>query len=88
MEAYLTVMAHFITKDWRLEHFVLETKKMEESHTAEHISQTLKEVISDWDTEFPLSMTMQRIWLHSPISWPRTRCGNCKGSPLHGTIVY
>lgn len=28
---------------------MLATKKMEESHTAEHISQTLKEVISDWD---------------------------------------
>ncbi|XP_065115787.1 E3 SUMO-protein ligase ZBED1-like [Paramisgurnus dabryanus] len=49
MEAYLTVTAHFITEDWRLENFVLATKKMEESHTAEHISQTLKEVISDWD---------------------------------------
>lgn len=49
MEAYLTVTAHFITEAWRLENFVLATKKMEESHTAEHISQTLKEVISDWD---------------------------------------
>ena len=27
MEAYLTVTAHFITEDWRLETFVLETKK-------------------------------------------------------------
>ncbi len=59
MEAYQTVTAHFITKDWRLENVVLETKKMEESHTAEHISQTLKKVISDWDTNgtFPLHGT-------------------------------
>lgn len=27
MEAYLTVTSHFITGDWRLESFVLETKK-------------------------------------------------------------
>lgn len=49
MEAYLTVTAHFTTEDWYLECFVLETKKMEESHTAEHISQTLTEITSDWD---------------------------------------
>lgn len=47
---YLTVTAHLITEAWRLEIFVLAaTNKIEESHKAEHISQTLKEVISDWD---------------------------------------
>ncbi|RXN34368.1 zinc finger BED domain-containing 1-like protein [Labeo rohita] len=49
MEAYLTVTSHFITGDWRLESFVLETKKMEDSHTADHIARELTEIICEWD---------------------------------------
>ncbi|KAM3858642.1 E3 SUMO-protein ligase ZBED1-like [Diretmus argenteus] len=49
MEAYLTVTVHFITEDWRLECFVLETEKMEESHTADHIAHALTEIIYEWD---------------------------------------
>ncbi|KAL7397198.1 hypothetical protein ABVT39_018305 [Epinephelus coioides] len=37
MEAYLTVTAHFITGDWQLESFVLETEKMEGSHSRSHV---------------------------------------------------
>lgn len=40
MEAYLTVTAHFITEDWRLESFVLETEKMEGSHSRSHCAST------------------------------------------------
>ncbi|KAI2660035.1 E3 SUMO-protein ligase ZBED1 [Labeo rohita] len=49
MEAYLTVTSHFITGDWRLESFVLETKKIEDSHTADHIARELTEIICEWD---------------------------------------
>ena len=49
MEAYLTVTSHFITRDWRLKSFVLETKKMEDSHTADHIARELTEIICEWD---------------------------------------
>lgn len=38
MEAYFTVTSYFITGDWQLESFVLETKKMEDCHTADHIA--------------------------------------------------
>ena len=48
MEAYLTVTVHFVTADWRLECFVLETKKMAKSHTAANIEEILSEIISDW----------------------------------------
>lgn len=44
MEAYMTVTAHFITEDWRLECLVLETKHMEETHTAANIAKRLSEV--------------------------------------------
>lgn len=44
MEAYMTVTAHFvkddfITGDWRLQSFVLETKEMGESRTAANTAQ-------------------------------------------------
>lgn len=40
MEAYITVTAHFIKDDWRLESFVLETKEMGESHCRKHCSKS------------------------------------------------
>ena len=37
--------------DWRLEHFVLENKELPGSHTAEHLAETIKECMSDWNVE-------------------------------------
>ena len=33
-------------------------------------------------------MTMQRIWLHAPINWPRTHLGEtCRESVARGTLL-
>ncbi|KAK0135825.1 Zinc finger BED domain-containing protein 1 [Merluccius polli] len=43
MEAYMAVTCHFITQEWELCAFVLETKLMEVSHTGVNIAQQLGE---------------------------------------------
>lgn len=42
-ESYNTVTGHFITPEWELKSVVLETKKVEGSHTAENIASSLRE---------------------------------------------
>ena len=37
--------------NWRLEHFVLESKELPRSHTAEHLTEAIKECMSDWNIE-------------------------------------
>lgn len=41
MEAYMAVTCHFITQEWELSAFVLETKAFESSHTGVNIAQQL-----------------------------------------------
>lgn len=41
MEAYMAVTCHFITQEWELSAFVLETKAFELSHTGVNIAQQL-----------------------------------------------
>ncbi|XP_060781454.1 zinc finger BED domain-containing protein 4-like [Neoarius graeffei] len=48
MESYMTVTAHFISDNWRLHSFVLETKVLEVSHTAANIAERLSEVMADF----------------------------------------
>lgn len=44
MEAYMAVTCHFITREWKLCNFVLETKVMEVNHTGVNIAEQLGEV--------------------------------------------
>ncbi|KAK1891812.1 Zinc finger BED domain containing protein 4 [Dissostichus eleginoides] len=44
MEAYMAVTCHFITQEWELCNFVLETKVMEVNHTGVNIAEQLGEV--------------------------------------------
>ncbi|KAK5921552.1 hypothetical protein CgunFtcFv8_018910 [Champsocephalus gunnari] len=44
MEAYMAVTCHFITQEWKLCNFVLETKVMEVNHTGVNIAEQLGEV--------------------------------------------
>jgi len=49
MDGYMTVTAHFISKDWQLHAFVLETKVLEVSHTAANIAERLGEVMEEFE---------------------------------------
>lgn len=48
MEAYITVTAHYITKDWNLKARVLTTSAMTERHTAANIADRISAVIKEW----------------------------------------
>lgn len=41
-ESFGTVTAHFVDKEWQLKSAMLETRKIEESHIGEAISENLK----------------------------------------------
>ncbi|XP_053374207.1 E3 SUMO-protein ligase ZBED1-like [Mercenaria mercenaria] len=56
-ESYDTVTAHFINSNWELRSAVLQTTKVEGSHTGEHIAERLKEMVSDWNIPVPTVVT-------------------------------
>lgn len=47
-QAYLTVTAHYISSEWRMKCFVLQTRPLHESHTSEHLSEALTQALRDW----------------------------------------
>uniref|UniRef100_A0A8C7R8M3 HAT C-terminal dimerisation domain-containing protein n=1 Tax=Oncorhynchus mykiss TaxID=8022 RepID=A0A8C7R8M3_ONCMY len=49
MESYMTISAHFITKAWRPQCLVLETKQMEENPTTANIAERLGEVADAYE---------------------------------------
>lgn len=55
-ESYSAVTAHFIDDKWNLKSAVLQTKKVEGSHTSEKIAEGLKEVQTEW--KLPTSLTL------------------------------
>ena len=48
IQSYLTVTAHYITSDWKLESKVLQTREMPERHTALNIAEKLRDSIKEW----------------------------------------
>ena len=48
VQSYLTVTAHYITSDWKLESKVLKTCEMSERHTALNIAEKLRDSRSEW----------------------------------------
>ncbi|KAJ1286326.1 hypothetical protein BS78_03G344600 [Paspalum vaginatum] len=47
-EDYLSVVAHYVTKDWLLEKRIIGLRLIEVSHNAENISERVLSVIADW----------------------------------------
>lgn len=50
-ESYVTVTAHFVSdshKDWELVSYVLQTRKMTESHTGANVAELLQKVAEEW----------------------------------------
>lgn len=56
-ESYSTVTGHFITDEWVLKSVVLETAKVEGSHTGENIMNNLLQVQAAWNFKNPISVT-------------------------------
>ena len=56
-ESYTTVTAHFIDTAWQMKTAVLETKKLEGSHTSEKIAAALKETQKRWSLPDSMATT-------------------------------
>lgn len=56
-ESYGTVTVHLIDKQWNLQSYVLETKKIEGSHTAQKIADSLKVTQMEWGLGIPIGTT-------------------------------
>lgn len=48
IQAYLTITAHYLTEDWKMETEVLLTREMPEHHTGMHISERLVNACEEW----------------------------------------
>ena len=46
--SYMTVTCHFLTNDWELKSVVLETPRIDVSHTAENLAATLLRIADEW----------------------------------------
>ena len=49
--SYIGLTIHFLTPEWQLEQFVLESKELPISHTAENLAEALTECLSDWSID-------------------------------------
>ena len=47
-ESYITITSSHIYNDWKVKNFVLQTRSMGESHTAENICATLQASVEEW----------------------------------------
>ena len=51
MQSFMTITAHFISKEWMLKSCVLETPRFAVSHTAQNIADELTRVMSEWQIQ-------------------------------------
>ena len=49
-DSYLGVSVHFI-RDWKCRSYILQTREVQESHTAEVVAKNLESVHSEWRLE-------------------------------------
>ena len=49
--AYMSVTVHYITSDWEMKHHCLQTREVEERHTAENLSVELQTILKEWGLE-------------------------------------
>lgn len=77
-ESYDTVTAHYITDEWEMKSKVLDTKKVEGSHTSENIAGILNEVKSEWQIPgAPLAVSdnaANEVKAFKLLKWPRIPC--------------
>ena len=46
--SYMSLSAHFVTEEWQLKHFTLETREVTSSHEAENLATELKKSFEQW----------------------------------------
>ncbi|XP_048730602.2 E3 SUMO-protein ligase ZBED1-like [Ostrea edulis] len=53
-ESYVTVTATFVDANWEMQNYVLQTRPMPESHTAENVASVIREACKEWKLPSPL----------------------------------
>ena len=48
-QSYITVTCHFVSSDWVIQNYTLQTRAMEESHTGVNVGNSLKECLLEWN---------------------------------------
>ena len=56
-DSYLGVTCHFISPQWELRSYVLQTREVTERHTGENMAQELQNVVDEWDIHNKLVAT-------------------------------
>ena len=51
-QVYITVTAHFVSSNWKLRTYLLQTITSPESHTSENIGDKIKEILSNFEVGF------------------------------------
>lgn len=52
-QSYITITAHTINNDWKMESVVLQTRPLFESHTGANIAEVLQTAVTDWELKKP-----------------------------------
>ncbi len=80
-DSYIGLTVHFLTSDWHHQHFTLENRELPGSHTAEHLAETLREILSNWKiAESKVSCTTidNAANIHKTLAdvpeWPYLHC--------------
>ncbi|XP_058249716.1 E3 SUMO-protein ligase ZBED1-like [Hemibagrus wyckioides] len=47
-ESYVTITAHFISMNWQMQSFVLQTRILNKAHTSSNIGELLRDACSEW----------------------------------------
>ena len=86
-EAYIIVLAHYISTEWEMTSCVLETPDMPERHTGQNIPDKLMEIVDNWGTSEKISvivhdqvsnMESSSDILESKREWLGMKCfGHC-----------
>ena len=54
-DSYVTITAHYITKEWKMMSAFLDTSEMEEKHNAENLAIRMQLISMDWDLDGKIS---------------------------------
>lgn len=77
-EGYGTVTAHFISKSWELETFVLQTRVLAEAHTSENLARDLRCIKDEWGLPDKIIATTDNasneVKAFEILKWPRLSC--------------
>ena len=85
---YITLTVHFVTPDFKLETFVLQTRPLGQQHTADNLAEMLREAKAEWQLIDIFGVTDNAKNITKPfqdiLQWPHL---GCMGHKLNLSVV-